>query len=125
MLEEFAGPADAPPYAILSHRWEGTEVTYQDLPKISSEINSKIVVEPAKAKSWQKIQNCRRVALEMDFSYVWIDTCCINKASSAELSEAINSMYFWYEQSGICIAYLSDVEKNVGTSACKSRISHC
>ncbi|KAI6041068.1 hypothetical protein EDC04DRAFT_2566167, partial [Pisolithus marmoratus] len=29
-------------------------------------------------------------------NWVWIDTCCINKESSSELSEAINSMYKWY-----------------------------
>ncbi|KAK1828810.1 hypothetical protein QBC39DRAFT_358387 [Podospora conica] len=43
------------------------------------------------------------------FNHVWIDTCCINKESSAELSEAINSMYKWYEQAMFCTAYLSDV----------------
>ncbi|KAL5905981.1 hypothetical protein ACKVV1_010394 [Pyricularia oryzae] len=29
--------------------------------------------------------------------YVWVDICCIDKTSSAELSEAINSMFRWYE----------------------------
>jgi len=38
-----------------------------------------------------------------------IDTCCIDKKSSAELSEAINSMYKWYEKSEKCYAYLEDV----------------
>jgi hypothetical protein len=38
----------------------------------------------------------------------WIDTCCINKTSSAELSEAINSMFGWYERAEVCYAYLSD-----------------
>jgi hypothetical protein len=41
--------------------------------------------------------------------WCWVDTCCIDKSSSAELSEAINSMFKWYEQSIVCIAYLSDV----------------
>lgn len=41
--------------------------------------------------------------------YVWVDTCCINKESSAELSEAINSMYQWYERAALCVAYLADV----------------
>jgi hypothetical protein len=40
----------------------------------------------------------------------WIDTCCIDKTSSAELSEAINSMYMWYQNSQVCYAYLSDVD---------------
>ncbi len=43
--------------------------------------------------------------------YIWIDTCCIDKSSSAELSEAINSMYRWYEESVVCYAYLEDVEE--------------
>jgi len=44
--------------------------------------------------------------------YLWIDTCCIDKSSSAELSEAINSMYRWYEESNVCYAYLEDVEED-------------
>jgi hypothetical protein len=44
--------------------------------------------------------------------YIWIDTCCIDKSSSAELSEAINSMYRWYEESEVCYAYLEDVEED-------------
>lgn len=42
-------------------------------------------------------------------NYVWMDTCCINKESSAELSEAINSMYRWYHVSRSCVAFLYDV----------------
>ncbi|KAH8904977.1 HET-domain-containing protein [Coniochaeta sp. PMI_546] len=41
--------------------------------------------------------------------YVWVDTCCINKESSAELSEAINSMYTWYANALLCVAVLTDV----------------
>lgn len=41
--------------------------------------------------------------------YVWIDTCCIDKSSSTELSESINSMYRWYQKSALCYAYLEDV----------------
>jgi hypothetical protein len=46
--------------------------------------------------------------------YVWIDTCCIDKTSSAELSEAINSMFRWYRKSKVCFAYLEDVSKGPG-----------
>src|SRR5215469_13378033 len=38
-----------------------------------------------------------------------IDRVCIDKTSSAELTEAINSMYQWYKNSKICYVYLSDV----------------
>ncbi|KAI0767520.1 hypothetical protein C8Q74DRAFT_1204091, partial [Fomes fomentarius] len=41
---------------------------------------------------------------------VWLDSCCIDKASSAELSEAINSMYEWYEISAVCFVHLADVD---------------
>lgn len=43
---------------------------------------------------------------------VWLDSCCIDKASSAELSEAINSMYEWYEISAVCFVHLADVDVN-------------
>lgn len=45
----------------------------------------------------------------MGYEYVWIDTCCIDKTSSAELSEAINSMFAWYQEAKVCYAYLFDV----------------
>lgn len=41
--------------------------------------------------------------------YFWVDTCCIDKSSSAELSEAINSMFRWYAQSSVYYAFLVDV----------------
>ena len=37
------------------------------------------------------------------------NTCCIDKKSSAELSEAINSMYRWYGNAKVCYAYLHAV----------------
>jgi hypothetical protein len=61
-------------------------------------------------KGYAKIQNCCRQALRDGYHYVWIDTCCIDKSSSAELSEAINSMYKWYAKAKVCYAYLNDVE---------------
>ncbi|PIL28692.1 hypothetical protein GSI_08736 [Ganoderma sinense ZZ0214-1] len=56
-----------------------------------------------------KIRHACRVARENGFRYIWIDSCCIDKSSSAELSEAINSMYRWYALSDVCYAYLADV----------------
>lgn len=40
-----------------------------------------------------------------------MDTCCIDN-SSAELSEAINSMFRWYANAHICYSYLPDVTFN-------------
>ena len=56
-----------------------------------------------------KIRHACRIARENGYRYIWIDSCCIDKASSSELSEAINSMYRWYCLSTVCYAYLADV----------------
>ncbi|KAK8876865.1 HET-domain-containing protein [Apiospora arundinis] len=60
-------------------------------------------------RGYEKISMCQNQALTEGIDWVWVDTCCIDKQSSAELSEAINSMYRWYKQSYICYAYLQDV----------------
>ncbi|KAL8910220.1 MAG: hypothetical protein Q9171_004463 [Xanthocarpia ochracea] len=49
------------------------------------------------------------LALKKRYTWVWIDTCCMDKKSSAELSEAINSMFKWYQSAEECVVYLSDV----------------
>ncbi|KZL78455.1 HET domain-containing protein [Colletotrichum tofieldiae] len=99
-LDEFYGD-DIPRYAIVSHTWSAGEVTFQDWrdPRVARE-----------RKGFQKIELARAQALLDGLDYLWIDTCCINKESSAELSEAINSMFAWYEHSVKCYAYLSDIE---------------
>lgn len=87
-------------YAILSHTWGADEVTYHDL--VSG-------LGPGR-KAWPKITSCCAKARTEGYRYVWIDTCCIDKSSSAELSEAINSMFQWYQDAEVCYAYLADVE---------------
>jgi Heterokaryon incompatibility protein (HET) len=100
-LEEFSG-LQIPKYAILSHCWGIGEVTFQDIQHVGR-------------SRWHlmagatKIRYATAESSRHDLNYVWIDTCCIDKSSSAELSEAINSMYSWYEESEICFAYLEDV----------------
>jgi hypothetical protein len=89
-----------PPYAILSHTWaEDKEVTYQDL-----ENN----VEQTK-EGYAKILFCAQQAKSDGLDHFWVDTCCIDKSSSAELAEAINSMFMWYRNAVTCYVYLSDV----------------
>jgi hypothetical protein len=95
-LEEFEDD-EIPPYAILSHTWGRTEVQF------------KVIEEGTYASDSVKIEGCCNQALEDGINYVWIDTCCIDKRSSAELSEAINSMFAWYKKSEVCYAYLVDV----------------
>ena len=64
----------------------------------------------AKTKAgYSKIEYSRTQAAKEGLEHVWVDTCCIDKASSAELSEAINSMYQWYKAAKVCYAYLADV----------------
>ncbi|KAK0664553.1 heterokaryon incompatibility protein-domain-containing protein, partial [Cercophora samala] len=90
---------DVPRYAILSHTWEDGEVSLADMRSRGWQVKRR--------KGWQKIAGCCSAAKEW-CDYVWIDTCCIDKTSSAELSEAINSMYRWYQGADICLAYLAD-----------------
>ncbi|KAM7205166.1 Heterokaryon incompatibility protein (HET) domain containing protein [Naviculisporaceae sp. PSN 640] len=100
-LAEFVGKV--PPYVILSHTWGPEEVSFHDLS-----IPAKRTAAKKKA-GYVKIAGCCARALEDGYEYVWVDTCCIDKTSSAELSEAINSMYRWYQEASICYAYMSDV----------------
>ncbi|KAE8164565.1 ankyrin repeat-containing domain protein [Aspergillus tamarii] len=90
-----------PPYAILSHTWEGEEITFQDMHADAFHTKQK--------NGYNKVQRCCHLARAEGFEYVWIDSCCIDKTSSAELSEAINSMYRWYQEAEVCYAYLADV----------------
>lgn len=91
-----------PEYVILSHTWgeEEEEVSFQELQNGTGKSKA----------GYQKIKNCCKQAASDGFRFAWIDTCCIDKTSSAELSEAINSMYQWYKDSRICYAYLEDVD---------------
>ncbi|KAI0777450.1 hypothetical protein BD413DRAFT_601850 [Trametes elegans] len=57
-----------------------------------------------------KILDCCAFARAAGYRHLWADTFCIDKTSSAELSEAINSMCQWYSLSHVCNAYLHDVD---------------
>ncbi|KAI4917801.1 hypothetical protein J4E85_009893 [Alternaria conjuncta] len=98
-LKTFVGRI--PSYAILSHCWEDEEVVFSDLADLE---------QAKKKKGFAKIEKTCKLAIGDGFHYVWVDTCCIDKSSSAELSEAINSMFAWYRDSDQCYAYLADVE---------------
>lgn len=96
--------ADIPLYAILSHTWTDDEVIFEEIG--TSEAEKKL--------GFQKIKRCCTQAASDGYRFVWIDTCCIDKRSSTELSEAINSMYNWYENAQVCYAYLPDVNGTEG-----------
>ncbi|KAI5927122.1 heterokaryon incompatibility protein-domain-containing protein [Camillea tinctor] len=107
-VKEFTGEpsgADFPRYAILSHTWGPEEVSFQDIQDLDS----------AKQKQgFDKIRKCCEQARNDGLEWAWVDTCCIDKTSSAELSESINSMFKWYEASTICYAFLMDIESWFG-----------
>ncbi|RYO76747.1 hypothetical protein DL763_010134 [Monosporascus cannonballus] len=92
---------EIPQYAILSHTWGEEEVTFQDMQGTPT------------GKRYDKVKNFCFVSMIAGFEYVWIDTCCIDKTSSVELSEAINSMYRWYQMAEVCYAYLADVSSDI------------
>ncbi|KAI1740543.1 heterokaryon incompatibility protein-domain-containing protein [Xylaria scruposa] len=102
-LEWFDNEDSAPPYAILSHTWvHGAETTHQYWKTVSNTI-------VAATSGVLKIVKCCEKARFSGYAYIWVDTCCIDKTSSAELSEAINSMFMWYQKAEVCYAYLADV----------------
>ncbi|THV01327.1 HET-domain-containing protein, partial [Dendrothele bispora CBS 962.96] len=103
-VEEFLN--DIPIYAILSHTWERDEITFRDIQDLQK---AKKKAEIHGKAGWSKIEKACEFVRKFRFKWIWIDTCCIDKSSSAELSEALNSMYRYYGDGRVCIAYLSDV----------------
>lgn len=98
-LHSFLGTI--PAYVILSHTWGNDEVTFENMCKPDALTKT--------SEGYLKIKRCCEQAKEDGYSWAWVDTCCIDKRSSAELSEAINSMYRYYWEASKCYAYLSDV----------------
>lgn len=121
-FEEFSEHADDPgfrfpTYATLSHRWGKDELTFEEMEflLLSKEDQARVLSprllklgDKVEGEGYQKVINFRQVAAVHGLQWVWVDTVCIDKSSSAEVSEAINSMWRWYENS-TCYAYLADV----------------
>ena len=111
---------EIPPYVILSHRWGKDEVSYHEF------IDAKNNESLRDTAGYVKISNfCKRgpevwlakYTIHSDnaaIEWAWVDTCCIDKKSSAELSEAINSMFSWYRDAKLCCVYLADYEAASG-----------
>ncbi|KAK2774486.1 37s ribosomal protein rsm22 [Colletotrichum kahawae] len=89
-------------YPILSHTWgeEEDEIHFGDIQK-----EHLLKTGPGRIK----FDGCCRQAKADGFDYVWIDTCCIEKSHHTDYSEAITSMFSWYQTAGRCYAYLADV----------------
>ena len=91
-------------YAILSHRCGNDDVNYEDVRDPSAferrqyGQNSGMIFEDIRDESvreregYSKVVSAMRQAASDGHEYIWIDTCCIDKSNSAELSEGINSM---------------------------------
>jgi hypothetical protein len=109
------GPNDTPPYAILSHTWEADnqELTFQEMETGTGRSKT----------GYRKIQFCGDQAKNDGLEYFWVDSCCIDKTSSAELSEAINSMFRWYQNAVKCYVYLSDMSTSNFMSLVSSSLS--
>jgi hypothetical protein len=115
-FEEFFD-SQRPKYAILSHTWGKEELSYLDFLFLTSGMSTNLhqavqglLNNPKRAgQGFQKVEACCKIAQSRGFEWVWIDSCCIDKSSSAELSEAINSMWSWYRDAVECYVYLFDI----------------
>ncbi|CAJ2507332.1 Uu.00g085180.m01.CDS01 [Anthostomella pinea] len=105
-LELSAFHQDRPPYAILSHTWTDDEAPLEAFVR-RARLSRPIA--RLRKRRYAKVRRACKLARSNGLNWIWIDTCCIDKASSAELTEAINSMYAWYAAAEVCYAYLSDV----------------
>jgi hypothetical protein len=120
-LKEF-NELNVPPYVIASHRWTDDETNYKDIKKRRNPetVGYKKVQDFCAFIRRTNVTNTRAMevrGLKRDCQWLWIDTACIDKSSSAELSESINSMYYWYTNAEVCYAYLSDVQSPHPTAA--------
>ena len=107
-LHEFHN-AVPPPYAVASHRWRDAEITYQEFMSRSAEVQDKAGYRKVEAFRVAVIKLCSTLCPMLQLDYLWIDTCCIDKTNSVELQEALNSMFKWYAEAEVCLAWLHDV----------------
>ncbi|KAH8881794.1 HET-domain-containing protein, partial [Thozetella sp. PMI_491] len=101
-----------PRYAILSHTWGDEEVKFQDM----------LPPRQASGRGYDKVKGACRLALRNGFDFLWVDSCCIDKTSSSELSESINSMFQWYTNAAVCYAFIEDLAPN---HSAEMRVSNC
>ncbi|KAI3325630.1 heterokaryon incompatibility protein-domain-containing protein [Xylariaceae sp. AK1471] len=104
---KFFAEAKKGSYAILSHTWEEEEVSFEQFRNLDPTHRDKVRCQ----KGFAKIAKTCELASQEGLSYAWVDTCCIDKFSSAELSEAINSMFKYYQDAAFCITFISDLPR--------------
>ena len=89
-------------YAMFSHKWEGNEPLFEEVMRV-------VVYELEESLTHDKLQMFCKVVRDAGFHWAWSDTCCINKADSAVLQEALVSMFQWYQGSSMTVVRLCDV----------------
>lgn len=119
-------------YAIVSHRWTDSEITFEKFETLDGELSSELSREerrdlrekelgnPEKfdhisQRGLAKIARACSLARKDGIPYIWIDTCCINKgpgSNSSEVSQDINSMFRYYKEAQVCYTFLLDVSDN-------------
>ena len=97
-------------YAILSYTWGDDEQSFQETQTLQE--RCKRTCENPRDLATPKVRNCCILSERHEYRWVWNDTCCIDKTSSSELSEAINSTFLWYSRAEVCYAYMQDIESN-------------
>ena len=89
-------------YAMFSHKWEGNEPLFEEVVRV-------VVYELEESLTHDKLQMFCKVVRGAGLHWAWSDTCCINKADSAVLQEALVSMFQWYQGSSMTVVRLCDV----------------
>jgi Heterokaryon incompatibility protein (HET) len=87
-LDDF-GNGTVPQYAFFSHTWGPEEVLFREMVHFHRTAHSDLRPKAG----FRKIELACQRALRDGLQYIWVDTCCMDKSSGAELSEAISLMF--------------------------------
>lgn len=117
ILKQFDLP-EAPHYATLSHVWDKAEeeVTSKEMSNLAALALARTQSPESyfasgrhpRKKGFIKIQKTCELAKSRGLAWAWVDTCCIDRSSSAELDQSINEMFRYYAKSQVCFVYLAD-----------------
>ena len=90
-------------WIMFSHTWEGKEPTLKDVNVVDS------IWRLDESPLNEKLRQFCTMARENGYRWAWSDTCCIDKDTSAILSQSLIAMYTWYEKAAETLVYLADV----------------
>ncbi|KAL2106812.1 hypothetical protein VUR80DRAFT_6186 [Thermomyces stellatus] len=100
-LEQFYDLQTRPHYVVLSHTWEPGHLNYADL----TDRRERALSGPGSAL----VHHACDVALKLGYEYIWIECICVDGSSTAEVSEAVNSAFRWFQKAAVCLVYLADL----------------